>query len=234
MRRTVTSVAVLLTAALLSAAETKTVVLFNGLDLAGWTPKNADRKSNWQPAVVGLAVDSPGKFSVGVPTVPEKGQLWLANVEGGGVDLHTKELFGSGLYELEFMIPKGSNSGVYLLGEYEVQILDSFGKEKVGPGDVGGLYGAAAPRVNAARKPGEWQTLAIEFEAPKFDGEKKVANARFVKVTLNGQVIHENVEMKGPTPGGLTGKEAPTGPLLFQGDHGPVAFRNIKVTPRRE
>jgi hypothetical protein len=72
----------------------------------------------------------------------------------------------------------------------------------------------------------------IEFRAPKFEGTKKVANAKFVKVTLNDVVLHENVEMKGVTPGGLTGREAATGPLMFQGDHGPVAFRNIKVTSR--
>ncbi|MCI0682111.1 MAG: DUF1080 domain-containing protein [Gemmataceae bacterium] len=93
----------------------------------------------------------------------------------------------------------------------------------------GGLYGAAAPRVNAARKPGEWQKFVIEFQAPRFEGGKKTSNARFLKVTLNDQVIHENVEMKGPTPSGVTGKEAPTGPLMFQGDHGPVAYRNIRI-----
>jgi hypothetical protein len=118
------------------------------------------------------------------------------------------------------------------MGEYEVQILDSYGKKKVGPGDLGGLYGAAAPRVNAAKKPGEWQKFVIDFQAPRFKDGKKVANAKFRKVTLNGEVIHENVEMKSQTPGGLTGKEVPAGPLLFQGDHGPVAFRTIKITQR--
>jgi hypothetical protein len=83
-----------------------------------------------------------------------------------------------------------------------------------------------------AKKPGEWQKFVIEWQAPKFKDGKKVANAKFVKVELNGTVIHENVEMKGPTPSGVTGKEAPTGPLMFQGDHGPVAFRNIKITSR--
>ena len=76
------------------------------------------------------------------------------------------------------------------------------------------------------------QKFVIEFQAPRFRDGKKVSNARFVKVTLNDQVIHENVEMKGPTPSGLTGREAPTGPVLFQGDHGPVAFRTVRVTPR--
>ncbi len=94
------------------------------------------------------------------------------------------------------------------------------------------MYGAAAPKKNAAKEPGTWQKFVIEFQAPKFEGDKKVANAKFVKVTLNGEVIHENVEMKGVTPTGVTGKEAPTGPLMFQGDHGAVAFRSIKVTPK--
>src|SRR5438093_343659 len=94
------------------------------------------------------------------------------------------------------------------------------------------LYGAAAPKTNAAKAPGEWQKMVIEFKAPRFEGEKKTASAKFAKVTLNGQVIHENVEMKGPTPSGITGKEAATGPLMFQGDHGPVAFRNIRITTK--
>ena len=154
----------------------------------------------------------------------------LINAQGGGVDIYTLEKYGDGTISLELMVPKGSNSGVYVMGEYEVQVLDSYGKEKIGPGDIGGLYGAAAPRVNAAKAPGEWQKLVIEFQAPKFDGDKKVANAVFKKVILNGQVLHENVELKGPTPGGITGKEAPQGPLMFQGDHGPVAYRNIQIT----
>src|SRR5262249_999003 len=100
-------------------------------------------------------------------------------------------------------------------------------------GDLGGIYNNAAPKSNASKKPGEWQKFVIEFQAPGFEGEKKTVNAKFIKVTLNDQVIHENVEMtKGVTPGGLTGKEAATGPLMFQGDHGPVSFRNIKVIPQ--
>ena len=83
------------------------------------------------------------------------------------------------------------------------------------------------------KKPGEWQKFVIDFKAPRFEDAKKVSNAVFVKVELNGTVIHENVEMKkGATPGGLTGKEAPTGPVMFQGDHGAVAFRNISVTAK--
>jgi hypothetical protein len=116
------------------------------------------------------------------------------------------------------------------MGEYEIQVLDSFGKKDMTWSDLGALYEAAAPKVNAAKAPGQWQSLAVEFIAPRFENGEKTANARFVKVTLNGQVIHENLEMKGPTPGGLTGKEVAEGPLMFQGDHGPVAFRNIKIS----
>jgi hypothetical protein len=97
---------------------------------------------------------------------------------------------------------------------------------------MGALYSAAPPKVNASKPPGEWQKFVIEFRAPKFDAAgKKIANAKFVKVVLNDQVLHENVEMKGVTPTGVTGKESATGPLMFQGDHGPVAYRNIKITP---
>ena len=158
----------------------------------------------------------------------------MINFKGAARDFYTEAKLGDGVYEVEFMVPKGSNSGVYLMGEYEVQILDSYGKEKVGPGDVGGLYGAQAPRLNAAKAPGQWQAFVIDFRAPKFDDTgKKTANARFVKVTLNGQVIHEDVEMKSQTPGGLTGQEHPLGPLMFQGNHGPVAYRNIHFTPTK-
>src|SRR5512140_639415 len=113
------------------------------------------------------------------------------------------------------------------MGEYEIQVLDSYGRQNPGPGDMGGLYGIAAPKVNASKKPGEWQKMVIDIVAPKFENGKKVANGKLVKVTLNGQVIHENLELPHQTPGGVTGHEVPEGPLMFQGNHGAVAFRNI-------
>ena len=86
--------------------------------------------------------------------------------------------------------------------------------------------------MNACKAPGQWQKYVIDFRAPRFDAAgKKTADAKFVRVTLNGQTLHENVTMKGPTPSGVTGREAATGPIMFQGDHGPVAYRNIKITP---
>jgi len=218
----------LLAAAPSAFADDKASIPFNGKDTTGWKFKGPADRSKWATGTASLDAKDPKKLAV----APKSEGAELINA-GTGVDAYTEEKYGDATIELEFMVPKGSNSGIYVMGEYEVQILDSFGKEKVGPGDVGGLYGSSAPKVNAAKAPGEWQKFVIVFEAPKFDGGKKVANAKFVKVELNGKVIHENVEVKGPTPSCLTGKESPTGPILFQGDHGPVAFRNIKVTPAK-
>lgn len=215
----------------LIAADSETIQPFNGVDLTGWKLKGDAKKSKWKVASVVQNGKQPKQLQVDSEVTSRTGQL--VNMEAGGVDISTEAKFGDGTYELEFMIPKDSNSGIYIQGEYEVQIFDSYGKEKLGQGDLGAIYSAAAPRVNAAKKPGEWQQIVIEFRAPRFEGDKKVANARFLKVTLNGQIIQENVEVKGSTGGALVGKEAPLGPLMFQGDHGPVAFRNIKITPKK-
>ncbi len=140
---------------------------------------------------------------------------------------------------IEFMVPKGSNSGVYFQGRYEIQVFDSWGVKEPQHGDCGGIYQrwrdnrgfeGHPPRVNASRKPGEWQTFEVIFRAPRFDTDgKKTANAVFVRVVHNGKVIHENQEVTGPTRAAAFNDEGPTGPLLFQGDHGPVAYRNIRV-----
>ncbi len=93
---------------------------------------------------------------------------------------------------------------------------------------------ASPPRVNAARPFGEWQTLDVVFHAPRFDADgKKTADARFVKVVLNGQVIHEDVAVKTPTGHAWRNKEVARGPILLQADHGPVAFRKIRVRALR-
>ncbi len=198
---------------------------FNGKDLAGWALKRA-QGSHWGVGIAKMDADNPRQLSVAEATGDE---AHLVNREGHGVDIYTERKFGDCTVTLELMVPKGSNSGVYLMGNYEIQVLDSFGKEKVGPGDIGGLYGAASPLLNAAKAPGEWQQFVIEFQAPRFDGDTKVSNAVFKKVMLNGKTIHENVEMKGVTGGSLGGGEKPTGPLMFQGNHGPVAYRHIKI-----
>jgi hypothetical protein len=162
---------------------------------------------------------------------------------GGSRNLLTKESFGDLEVQLEFKIPKGSNSGVKLEGLYEIQIYDSFGVATPKASDSGGIYPRAEmlpryhhidpgtpPRVNAARKAGEWQSLDIVFRAPRFDADgKKIKNARFERVVLNGQVVQEQVEVAKPTGHAWRLKELARGPLLLQGDHGPVAFRNIRV-----
>jgi hypothetical protein len=212
------------------AADEKADVAFNGKNLDGWKLKGNKEKSNWTVGKAALNQQSPSQLTV---VESQSEQAELINAKNGGVDIYTEKKWGDCTIELELMVPQRSNSGIYVMGEYEIQVLDSYGKERVGPGDIGGIYGAAAPKKNASRKPGEWQKFVIDFQAPRFEGDKKVANAKFLKITLNGEVIHENVEMKGVTPTGVTGKEAATGPLMFQGDHGAVAFRNIKITPKK-
>ena len=144
-------------------------------------------------------------------------------------------MYGDVYVELEVMVPRKSNSGIYLHGEYEVQVLDSYGKKNPGMGDMGAIYSGSVPKINASRKPGQWQKYEIYFRAPKFDkAGKKIKNALFEKVILNGQLVQRHVELKKSTGGGLTRKEHARGPLMFQGDHGPVAYRNIVIKPLAE
>ncbi|HVE40119.1 MAG TPA: DUF1080 domain-containing protein [Planctomycetota bacterium] len=199
---------------------------FNGKDLSGWKFKGGEAKNKWKVGKASLDPADPHKL-----VLASDGNE-MVNAEGHGTDIYSEAKWGDAVIEVEVMVAKGQNSGIYVMGEYEVQVLDSFGKEKVGAGDMGGLYGAAAPKVNASKAPGEWQKYVIDYRAPKFDADgKKTSNLKFVKIELNGQILHENVELKGPTPSGVTGKEAATGPIMFQGDHGLVAYRNLKVTP---
>ncbi len=199
---------------------------FNGKDLAGWKTKGAKGKSQWTAGTATMNAVKNGELTV----AKDSGEL--VNAKGGGVDIYSEATFGDAIIEIEVMVPKGSNSGIYVMGEYEIQVFDSFGKAKPGGGDMGALYGAQPPRVNASKKPGEWQKYEIHFKAPRFDADgKKTSNAVFQKVILNGQVLHENVEMPKGTPGGVDGKEKAKGPIMFQGDHGPVAFRNIAIKP---
>jgi hypothetical protein len=157
-----------------------------------------------------------------------------------GLDLFTKMEHGDIYLELDFAMPKNSNSGIYLQGRYEVQLYESWGQSKPTHTDVGGIYErwidasskgfeGHPPRTNAGLAPGLWQHLAIEFQAPKFDNTgKKIQNAIFKKVILNGIVLHENVIVYGPTRAAAFQDEKAMGPLMIQGDHGQVAFRNIK------
>lgn len=213
---------------------------FDGKSLKGWKPVSARTKNTW---IVGRAsIDKEDDRAIAAQPLLKKDKQLVEGdlinfVEGawteeprGGVDFYSEEKYGDCTIDLEFMVSKNANSGVYVMGEYEVQILDSWGRTEMTQGDVGALYGAAPPKVNASLEPGKWQHMVIEFIAPKFDDDgNKLSKAKFVKITLNGKVVQENVEMEQQTPGGITGRECPKGPLMFQGNHGPVAYRNIKI-----
>jgi hypothetical protein len=156
-----------------------------------------------------------------------------------GVPAITKSDFEDFSLHVEFQTPlmpaaRGQgrgNSGVYLLDQYEVQVLDSFGLEGL-DNDCGGIYKAARPLVNMCFPPLSWQTYDIEFRAARFspDGKTKRENA-VVTVRQNGVPIHYNLELKGPTPGGHRHDEKP-GPLYLQYHGNPVRFKNIWILPR--
>jgi len=167
------------------------------------------------------------------------GNSVLISEQGKTVNLVTNQNYGDIKVELDFMISKKSNSGVYLQGRYEIQIYDSWGKENPVSWDCGGIYArydgtktyeGTPPLVNASKKPGEWQHLEINFKAPRFNSKgEKIKNAVFKKVKLNGITVQKNAEVTGPTASSLDNKEEPSGPLMLQGDHWPVAYRNIKL-----
>ena len=208
-----------------ASGATQAILLLNGKDLTGWKVVGGKGTNQWRFGKAAVDATDPTKLKV---EGPGEELISLAS----GVDLSTEAAFKDCLLELEFMVPKRSNSGVKMMNIYEIQILDSYGKAVVGKGDSGAIYQETAPRVNAARPAGEWQTLVIDFQAPRFDAAgNKTANAKFLKVVLNGQVVQENVEVAHGTNVSRNKREQPTGPIYLQGDHGPIAFRNIKITP---
>lgn len=215
----------------LFAAETpKTVSLINGHDLSGW--KIIGKLPNeWQFGKAAMDPDHPAKLKVVGP-----GEELIST--NRTVNLSSEAVFGDCVVEAEFMVGKAtegndvdSNSGIKMMNIYEVQIFDSYGKASPSKIDCGAIYSETPPSVNACKPPGEWQKLVIDFRAPRFDQTgKKTANAKFVKVTLNGKVVQDNVEIAHGTNVSRNAPEHPTGPIYLQGDHGAVAFRNLKVT----
>jgi hypothetical protein len=193
-----------------------------------------------------------GWSTVGSVGLDPKNPKALAAEPGSGViyngptgrakNLISKETFGDVEMHVEFNVPKGSNSGVKFQAVYEVQIFDSFGAKKLKGSDCGGVYPRSEekpryhhiddghpPLVNASLAPGEWQTLDLTFLAPRFDASgKKIASARITAI-LNGKTVQDNLEVETPTGAAWKNKEQPTGPILLQADHGPVAFRNLKA-----
>ena len=153
----------------------------------------------------------------------DRGNCW--SVTGGAltnnvpcVDIVSVKEFTNFKLHVEFNIVEKSNSGVYLRGRYEVQIEDDFGKARDSL-RIGGLYGFLRPAENASAKPGEWQVYEITLIG------------RRLTVVLNGKTIVDNQEIPGITGGALKSDEGAPGPIMLQGDHGKISFRNVTITP---
>lgn len=217
--------------------------LLNGRDLGGWVGQDAAKPSDWLTVrgVVWERLLGPTRLR----GIKAPGAAILNGQNGRTVNLVSEEKFGDVELYLEFLIPKGSNSGVYLQGLYEIQVFDSYGSsEAMKTSDCGAVYhrwinnqgvGGSAPSRNASRRPGEWQSFHIWFRAPRFDAAsgKKTENARFLRVLHNGLTIQKDVEVEGGTRAHMDIAEAAMNPIMLQGDHGPVAYRNIYVRPLR-
>jgi hypothetical protein len=189
------------------------VVLFNGKDVGNWTTRDG-KPAGW------------------------KAEDGVLHVVPGTGDVVSNEQFTDVFLHIEFRCPdlpdaegqgKG-NSGVYLQGRYEIQVLDSYGLDIPGKGDCGAIYNQYAPLVNACNPPGEWQSYDVVFRAARVSGGKVVEPVR-VTILHNGQVIQNNVQLLGPTGGAVDQNEGGPGPLLLQ-DHGHlVAYRNVWIVP---
>ena len=210
----------------------------------GWTDLGADK---WKPAKGWSAVGDVSLDQADPKKLVSKAGAGIqTNGDGKSSNLFSVDEFADAELHVEFMVPKGSNSGVYLMGRYEIQVLDSWGVKEPHYSDCGGIYQrwdekrgkgkegfeGHPPKTNASKAPGEWQSFDITFRAPRFDAEgKKTENARFIKVVHNGTVVHENVDVTGMTRAGAWEEEKPRGPIMLQGDHGPVAYRNLRIKP---
>ena len=170
------------------------IELFNGKDLTGWELKDPHRPNGWKAVNGVLENEMPSS------------------------DIRTGKEFSDFKLHIEFNCPSKSNSGVYLRGRYEVQVMDSYGQPP-GSHRLGGLYGFIDPTENAGKPGGEWQTFDITLLG------------RYVTVVLNGKTIIDDKEIPGITGGAIDSREAEAGPLLLQGDHGKVSYRNIVLTP---
>jgi hypothetical protein len=208
-------------------------------DLSAFTTKS----NNWR--IVGDAMVDISKVNA-LTTTPGNGVLACTHKQGAygnEYELLSNFKHGDLDIEMDFMLAKGSNSGIYLQGNYEIQLFDSWGKKNAMYSDCGGIYErwddskpegqkgyeGYGPRLNVAKAPGLWQHIKISYQAPRFDqAGKKVSNAVFLNVELNGMTIHENVEISGPTRGALS-EDVAMGPLRIQGDHGSLAIKNMVI-----
>ena len=196
-------------------APSDAVALFDGKDLSQWTQKDGSAPK-WK-------VEN-GYFEV----VPKTGEL------------HSKEAFGDCQLHVEFAEPspaKGEgqdrgNSGVFLMGLYEIQVLDSYQTKTYADGQAAAVYGQYPPLVNASRPPGQWQTYEIIFHGPRFDAAGKLTRPARVTVLHNGVLVQDNVELTGPTAHHARPPYTQTPeklPLALQDHNHPVRYRNIWI-----
>lgn len=172
----------------------KPISLFNGRNLQGWVVRHQDEPNGWVVRNGNLCNDKPA------------------------VDIYSRRKFKDFKLHAEFRYPKGSNSGIYLRGRYEVQVMDTYGEPPFET-SIGSIYGFLMPRINAARRPGQWQTFDITLVG------------RSVTVVLNGQEVIDRQEIPGITGEALDSDEGAPGPILIQGNHGQIEFRSIVVRP---
>jgi len=181
----------------------KRVELFNGRDLTGWELLDPDAVNGWK-VIDGVLVNNP---------VQKEGQ---PHVDYG--NLRTTQTFEDFNLKLEVNVPKGSNSGVYLRGIYEVQVMDSYG-QPLDSHNMGALYSRIVPSMAAEKPAGEWQKMDITLYK------------RHLTVLLNGKMIIDNQPVKGVTGEAMTADEFVPGPIYLQGNHGKVSYRNFVLTP---
>jgi hypothetical protein len=179
------------------------VELFNGKDLTGWTLTNPESVNGWK-VESGILINDP---------VQEEGK---AHINYG--NLRTEDTFEDFNLKVEVNVPEKSNSGIYLKGLYEVQVVDSYGRP-LDSHNMGGLYSRITPSVAAEKPAGQWQ----EFDITLYD--------HHLTVVLNGKKIIDNKPVMGVTGGALSADEDSPGPIYLQGDHGKVSYRNIVLTP---
>lgn len=229
------------------------------IPVAGADPSTPSTGEGWEALLVRgerspwKTVDPGWKFAKDAMLDKEKanrlaaegeGDVWVNGASGRLPNLITKKSYKDVEVHVEFLLGKNSNSGIKFQAVYEIQLRDTAGNRGELTGDdCGGIYPRAEekpkyhhidkgvpPRVNAAKPAGEWQTLTATYRAPRFNTNgEKIENAKLIKATLNGQIIHENAEFKTPTGANWVKKETAEGPFMLQADHGPTAFRNVKI-----
>jgi hypothetical protein len=201
---------------IMAAPPSDAISLFNGTDLSNWSDKGNGGPAQW-------------RVEDGV-MVSDKGDIQTTN-EFGDMQLHVEFR--------EPTPPKGDgqgrgNSGVFLMGRYEIQVLDCYDNKTYADGATGGIYGQHPPLANACLPPGSWQTYDIVFNVPHFSEDGKLLSPGYVTVIQNGVVVQNHQAIRGSTnwkSPGVYSAHGLTGPIALQYHHNPVAFRNIWVRP---